>query len=102
MLSDTKTRKTKIRVLIADSSRIHTHLLAEALKRDAHFEVIPFDSESRRLISAVTGLDTDVLVISADLDEQPSRGFEVLRELRAVSPDVKAVVLMDSSNDEMV
>jgi DNA-binding NarL/FixJ family response regulator len=102
MLSDAKTRKTKIRVLVADSSRIHTHLLAEALKRDAQFEVVPFDSESRRLVSAVTGLDTDVLVISANLDEQPSRGFEVLRELRAVSPNVRAVVLMDSLNDEMV
>jgi two-component system nitrate/nitrite response regulator NarL len=102
MLRDAKTWKTKIRVLVADSSRIHTHLLAEALERDAHFEVVRFDSESRRLASAVTGPDTDVLVISANLDEQPSRGFEVLRELRAVSPNVRAVVLMDSLNDEMV
>jgi DNA-binding NarL/FixJ family response regulator len=102
MLNDPKTRKTKIRVLVADSSRIHTHLLAEALKRDSHFEVIPFDSESPRLASAVTSLDTDVLVISANLDEQPSRGIEVLRELRAARPNVRAVVLMDSLNDEMV
>src|ERR1035438_369340 len=102
MLSDTESRKTKARVLVADSSRIHTHLLAEALKRDAQFEVVPFDSDSRRLVSAVTGLEIDVLVISANLDQQPSRGFEVLRELRAVSPNVRAVVLMDSLNDEMV
>ncbi|MFZ1143192.1 MAG: LuxR C-terminal-related transcriptional regulator [Candidatus Sulfotelmatobacter sp.] len=102
MLSDTKTRKTKIRVLVAESSRIHTHLLAEALKRDGQFEVIPFDSESRRLVSAVTGLDADVLVVSTDLDEQPSRGFEILGQLRAAGPNVKTVVLMDSLNDEMV
>ena len=102
MLSDTKTRKTKIRVLVAESSRIHTHLLAEALKRDDQFEVIPFDSESRGLVSAVTGLDADVLVVSADLDEQPSRGFEILGQLRAVGPNVKTVVLLDSLNDEMV
>ncbi len=102
ILSETKTRTTKIRVLVAESSRIHTSLLAEALKLDPQFEVIPFDSESRRLVSAVTGLDTDVLVISANLDERPSRGFEVLRELRAAAPNVKAIVLMDSLNDEMV
>jgi DNA-binding NarL/FixJ family response regulator len=54
------------------------------------------------LASAVTSLDTDVLVISANLDEQPCRGLEVLRELRAVRPNVRAVVLMDSLNDEMV
>src|SRR6202034_2038512 len=102
MLSDTRTRKIKIRVLVADSSPIHTHLLAEALKRDAQLEVIPFDSIPNGLAPAVSGLDIDVLVIAADLDEQPSRGFEVLRELRAVNPDVKAVVLMDSRNDEMI
>src|SRR5579864_1967581 len=102
MLSHTKTQKNKIRVLVAESSRIHTHLLAEALKRDAQLEVIPFDSESRRLVSAVTGLDIDVLVISSDLDEQLSSGITVLRELRAAGSDVKAIVLMDSSNDEMV
>ena len=102
MLSDAKTRKTKIRVLVADSSPIHTHLLAEALKRDPQFEVIPFDSKSSRLAPAVSGLDIDVLVISADLDEQSSRGCEVLRELRALGLNVKAVVLMDSLNDELV
>lgn len=97
-----KPRKTKIRVLVADSSRIHTHLLAEALKRDVEFEVVPFDPDSRRLVSATTGLDTDVLVISSNLDERQSRGFEVLRDLRAVRPETRAVVLMDTLNDEMV
>src|SRR6202034_1835377 len=88
--------------LVADSSSIHTQLLADALKQDPQFEVIPFESESRRLALAVSGLDIDVLVISADLDGQPSRGFEVLLELRALGPNIKAVVLMDSLNDEKV
>ena len=81
-MSDFQSRTTQIRVLVADSSRIHTHLLAEALKRDAQFEAIPFDLESPRLAAVAIGLDADVLVISANLDEQPSRGFEILRELR--------------------
>jgi DNA-binding NarL/FixJ family response regulator len=102
MLSEVKTCTAKIRVLVADSSRVHTTLLAEALKQDALFEVVPFDSDSRRLVPAVTGLDIDVLVIGANLDEQPSRGLEVVRELRAVSPRVRAAVLMDSLNDEMI
>ena len=101
-MSDSESRTTQIRVLVADSSRIHTHLLAEALKRDAQFEAIPFDLESPRLAAVAIGLDADVLVISANLDEQPSRGFEILRELRSVSSKVRAVVLMDSLNDEMV
>jgi DNA-binding NarL/FixJ family response regulator len=102
MSSRAKFRTAKIRVLVADSSRIHTQLLADALKRDTEFEVIPFEAESRRLITAATGLDTDVLVISSNLDEQHSRGFEVLRELRTIRPEVRAIFLMDTLKDEMV
>jgi two-component system nitrate/nitrite response regulator NarL len=102
MVSHPRIRKTKIRVLVADSSPIHTRLLAEALGRDSQFEVIPFASESQGLAPAISVLNTDVIVISADLDEQPGRGFEVLRELRALAPNVRAIVLMNSLNDELV
>jgi len=97
---DPKTRKNKIRVLVADNSRIHTHLLADSLKSDPLFEVIPFDAGPGSLVLAVTGMDIDVLVISANLKEQPSRGLGVLRELRSVAPNVRAVVLMDSLKGE--
>ena len=102
MFIDEKSRDNKIRVLVADSSRIHTHLLADVLKRDPLLEVIPFDSDSGSLVAAVTSLNTDVLVISANLDEQPARGLEILRELRPNGPRVRAVVLMDSLKDEVV
>lgn len=100
---DPNIRKNEIlRVLVADSSRIHTHLLADALKSDQLFEAIPFDADPGSLVSAVTGVDTDVLVISANLNEQPSRGLEAVRELRLRASTVRAVVLMDSLKDEDV
>ena len=102
MSIDPKTRNNKVRVLVADSSRIHTHLLADALKSDPLFEVIPFHTDSGGLVSAVTGGDIDVLVISANLNEQPPRRLEVLRDLRLVAPNVRAVVLMDSLKEEVV
>jgi DNA-binding NarL/FixJ family response regulator len=77
-------------------------LLSDALKRDSILDVIPFDSAYTRLLSAVVDLDVDVLVISANLDEQPSRGVEVLRELRASRPRLRAVVLLDSLRDESI
>ena len=101
-LSSPKTRKAKIRVLVADSSRIHTHLLANALKGDVFFEVVPFDAESSRLVPAATDLDIDVLVTSTTLDDQASRGLEVVHELHVVDPNVRAVVLMESLSDEMI
>ena len=91
-----------VRVLVADSSRIHTHLLADVLKRDPGLEVVPYDSDSTSLVAAVVGLSTDVLVISANLDEQPLRGLEIVRDLRAAGRSVRSIVLMDSSKDETI
>lgn len=89
-------------MLVADSSRIHTHLLADALKSDPLLEVIPFNADSGGLVSAVADGEIDVLVISANLNAQPSRRLEVLRDLRLVAPNVRAVVLMDSLKEEVV
>jgi two-component system nitrate/nitrite response regulator NarL len=102
MLSDLERRRDTIRVLVADSSHIHTHLLADALKRDPLIEAIPFDADSGSLVAAGMSLHIDVLVVSANLEEQPSRGFEVLRELRGACPAIRSVVLLDSIKDESV
>jgi two-component system nitrate/nitrite response regulator NarL len=89
-----------IRILVADDTRLHTTLLADALKRDGAFEVM--GSDSQELISRAHLHNIDVLLLSSDLDEHPGRGFEVLRQVRALHPDVRAVVLLDSSKNESV
>jgi len=91
-----------IRVSVADNSRVYTRLLADALMRDPLLEVIPYESDSSGLAAAAMCEDIDVLVISSNLDERPARGLEVLRELRALCPDVRAVLLLDSSRNEVV
>src|ERR1700722_1290340 len=87
-----------IRILVADDTRLHTTLLADALKRDGAFEVL--GSDSQELISRAHLHNVDVLLLSSDLDEQPGRGFDVLRQVRTLHPDVRAVVLLDSSRQE--
>jgi two-component system, NarL family, nitrate/nitrite response regulator NarL len=94
-----------IRVLIADNSRIHTQLLADALRRDPAIEVIPFQFNHQvatGLVAAAADPGIDVLVISANLDEQPSCGIDAVRKLRALRPDARAILLLDSSKDEVV
>ena len=91
-----------IRVLVADNTRIHTQLLADALKRDPSLEVAGTASHSRDLIGAVGNQEIDVAVISSNLDEEPLRGIEVLRELRAVRRELRAIILLDSSKREVV
>ncbi len=96
------TGNTTIRVLVADNTRIHTQLLADALRRDRQLEVISSDSQTHGVPLAGMARNIDVLVISSNLDEQPCRGFEVLREVRASCPRIRAVVLLDSSKEEAV
>src|SRR6266478_8531650 len=91
-----------IRVLVADDTRIHTQLLADALRRDSLLEVISSPSHSRDLVEAARAQKVDVIVISASLDEDSQRGFEVLRELRVSDPQIRAVMLLGSSKRESI
>src|SRR6204780_2303586 len=89
-----------IRVLVADDTRLHTTLLADAMRRDGAFEVIGSDSEE--LIARPHLHNIDVLLLSSELDGHPDRGFEVLRKLREQRPDIRAGMLLDSSKSESV
>ena len=91
-----------IRVLVAENSSINTRLLADALKRDPGLQVTPFESSPAALVAAASTENIDVVVLSSTLDEEPSRGLAVLRQLHAVRPDIRAVVLPDLSKDEAV
>jgi len=96
-----ETINEKIRVLVIDGSFIHTQLLSDALRRDHDLEVFscnPADDAAKSLFAH----NIDVLVISSNLEGQSFRGLELLRELRAVKPEVRSVILLDSSNAEAV
>ena len=91
-----------IRVLVSDDTRVHTELLADALKRDGSLQVISSPSGSGGLTGRPDLHDIDVLLLSSTLDEQPGRGFEVLRGLRSSHGYVPAVMLLDSSKPEAI
>jgi len=91
----------QIRVLVLDSSAIHTQLLADALGRDRALDVVSLD-HSKTVVKSVIEQAIDVLVIGTHIEEQAYRGFEVLRELRSARPVTRAVVLIDSSKPQVV
>jgi two-component system, NarL family, nitrate/nitrite response regulator NarL len=91
-----------IRVLVADDTQIHTQLLTDALRRDRQLEVVSPPSRSRDLAETVKLHKVSVVVLSSNLDEEPLRGFELLRELRASDPGISAIMLLDSSRKETV
>jgi DNA-binding NarL/FixJ family response regulator len=91
-----------VSIVVADGTRIHTQLLADALRNDRGLQVVAAASNSEELLAAITRVPIDVAVISHNLDDQPGRGTQVLREMRALRPQIKGVILLDSSNPQEV
>jgi len=91
-----------VSIVVADGTRIHTQLLADALRNDHGLQVVAAASNSAELLAAITRVPIDVVVISHNLDDQPGHGTQVLREMRALRPQIKGVILLDSSKPEEV
>ena len=91
----------KIRVLLLDSSLIHTQLLADALRRYDGLQVLSARSVKDVIRTAIDSA-IDVLVISSTLKQQQYRGLEVLREVRASCPQMRGVVLLESWTSDAV
>jgi len=91
-----------VSIVVADSTRIHTQLLADALRNDRGLQVVAETSNSEELLAAITRVPIDVVVISHNLDDQPGHGTQMLREMRALRPQIKGVILLDSSKPEEV
>ena len=91
-----------VRVLVCGNSRVYTQLLADELRRDGSLQVTTSPSGAEALMMRPNFSDVDVLVISSTLDEQAGRGFDVLRSLRVSNPEIRAVMLLDSSKSNMI
>jgi DNA-binding NarL/FixJ family response regulator len=93
----------QIRLLVADGSPIHTQLLAKAIGEDRGIKVVGFTANSVDIANGVIEYRPDILLISANLEGEPNRGFRVLQELQSSHSNLKAVVMLDSSSpDEVV
>ena len=91
-----------IRVLVVDDTRIHTQLLAEALRRDQQLDVRSPALPTRDLAETVKQQHIQVILLSSNIDEEPLFGFELLRQVRATNPHILAIMLLDSSKRETV
>jgi DNA-binding NarL/FixJ family response regulator len=91
-----------VSIVVADGTRIHTQLLADALRNDRGLQVVAAASNSEELLAAATRVPIDVVVISHNLDDQVGHGTQVLREMRVLRPQIKGVILLDTSKPEDV
>src|SRR5450755_1560506 len=91
-----------VSIVVADGTRIHTQLLADSLRNDRGLQVVAAASNSEELLAAITRVPIDVAVISHNLDNQAGHGTDVLREMRALRPLIKGVILLDTSQPREV
>src|SRR5438105_14674777 len=91
-----------VRVLAVDSTRMNSQLLASALERDKRFQVIEAALDPRTIVASVTKERPGVIVISAQLDDNPRKGFEIARELRTVVPETRVIMLLDASERSQI
>jgi len=91
-----------IRVLAADSTRMNSQLLATALERDKRFQVLESAPEAKGIAAAVAKEKPAIVIISAEIDGSPRKGFEVAREIHALRSETRIVMLLDSSERALV
>jgi DNA-binding NarL/FixJ family response regulator len=91
-----------IRVLVADSSHIHTQLLADALERSQEPNFVCSVLDGSRLPENSPLGDCEVAVVSANIDGDMACGLRLVRDLRAANPALKVIVLTDSLDRDSI
>ncbi len=86
----------KIRVLAADSTRMSSVLLAQALAQNEEFHVIGLNPEPASILAAVADKKPNVVLMSSVLEESAT-GFDLIRQVCATRPETRVVMLMDTS-----
>jgi len=91
----------KIRVLAAESTRMNSQLLAEALAQDCQLEVVAVEPSQAAILAAVGQERPHVVLVSSVLG-QSGTGFDLTRQIRAAYPSTRVILLMDASNSAAV
>ena len=103
MLKAARIEGPSIAVIIADASRMHCQLMATALRRSRYrFDVVCSATESQEALQALKEKQPDVAVIGSNLRDGPLAGFKVLRELQSCRSMSKTIMLIDSSERDIV
>lgn len=91
-----------VTIAVADSTSMHSQLLAAAMRGDGGLQVVSSVATSHDLLADVARVSVDVAIISYSLDDEAGRGPQVLREVRRIRSHIKGVILLNSSLPEDV
>ena len=89
-------------VLIADSNRMQSQLLASALRRRPEFRITSCRMDIATILQAVTSKAPRVALLSLNSSENPSEAVTTLRRLHLSHPEIAHLLLVESCNRELV
>ena len=92
----------RIRVLAADSTRMSSQLLTEALAQDRQFEVTGIEPKGSSILEAVAQRKPHVVLVSSVLEQSSTLGFDLTRQVRAAFPEIRVILLMDTCSRSAV
>lgn len=93
---------SRISVLVANPNPISGDLFARALESEEEFKVVEQVSEIERLGPSLERHQPKVLLLSIHFKPLVAERFQLLASLLASHPDVACVLLLDSSEPEIV
>jgi DNA-binding NarL/FixJ family response regulator len=92
----------EICILVAHKNALSRGLLADAFHRQSHLHVVASSATSEEVVEAVQCTPVDVALIGATLHDGELSGFTALRQLRECAPEVRSVMMLDSSESHLV
>lgn len=93
----------RIRVMVADSSRMVSQLIEAALKRCRQkFEVHAFAGGSQETFRELEKTQPHVAIISSELQDGSLTGFKVLQQLRESESRTSSIMLLDLAERDLV
>jgi DNA-binding NarL/FixJ family response regulator len=93
----------RIRVLVAESNRMASQLIEGAFQKHRQkFEVHTCSGGSAETLQELAKKEPHVAVVSSDLLDGPLTGFKVLHQLRDANSRICTVMLLNSSERELV
>jgi DNA-binding NarL/FixJ family response regulator len=93
-----QSRSSGIRLIVADQNLMNCQLLVGALRRCRHIEVVARATSSEQILAEAKVSQPSIALIGAHLQDGSRTGFEAVRRLRTVHPEIRAVLLLDSTD----
>jgi DNA-binding NarL/FixJ family response regulator len=96
-------RSSVVNILIAEANHMNCQLVENAFRpRRNRLAVVAAVVSSGRALALLKESEPDVAIISAQLEEGPLEGYQVLRELRSLGCRTRAIMLLDSRERPVV